>query len=211
MSQAPASVSQEALHTSTAKTFLQELQWRMEAKADPLNLEQVANGVVHPVTQKNHHKYKNLIEDPLLRETWMKAMAKELRRLAQGYKDTKGTNTIEFMDSCEYSEAKNCHVCTHCSGLSPTDKDKNRVRIMAGGNLINYLHELITHAADITTSKCMWNSTMSTHRAWYICSDAKNFYLATPLKDPEYMCTCSSELSVTRIHRDIHITRQNQK
>ena len=28
----------------------------------------------------------------------MNAMAKELGRLAQGYKDTKGTNTIEFMD-----------------------------------------------------------------------------------------------------------------
>ena len=33
----------------------------------------------------------------------------------------------------------------------------------------------------------MWNSTISTRGARYICSDAKNFYLATPLKDPEYI------------------------
>ena len=28
----------------------------------------------------------------------MEAMAKELGRFAQGYKDTKGTNTVEIMD-----------------------------------------------------------------------------------------------------------------
>ena len=127
MSQAPASVSQEALHTSTAKTFLQELQWRMEAKADPLNLEQVANGVVHPVTQKNHHKYKNLIEDPLLRETWMKAMAKELRRLAQGYKDTKGTNTIEFMDLDESANIPKAKIVTYgCIVVDYCPQKKNK-------------------------------------------------------------------------------------
>ena len=48
----------------------------METKANPLNLEQVANGVVHPVTQETITKYKRLIDDPLLRETWMEAMAK---------------------------------------------------------------------------------------------------------------------------------------
>ena len=61
------------------------------------------------------------------------------------------------------------------------------MRITAGRNLINYPDELTTRTVDITTSKCMCNSTISTHGARYICSDAKNFYLATPLKDPEYM------------------------
>ena len=59
MCQAPTSVSQQALHTFTANAFLQELQWMMETKADPLNMEQVANGVVHPVTQETITKYKN--------------------------------------------------------------------------------------------------------------------------------------------------------
>ena len=58
---------------------------------------------------------------------------------------------------------------------------------MVRGNLINYRHELTTQTAGITISKCMWNSTISTHGARYVCPDAKNFYLATPLKDPEYM------------------------
>ena len=60
ISQAPASVSQQALPLFTANAFLQELQRRKETKADPLNLEQVANGVVHPVTQETITKYKKV-------------------------------------------------------------------------------------------------------------------------------------------------------
>ena len=82
MCQSLASVSQQALHTFTANAILQELHWTMETKVDPLNMEQVANDVVHPVTQETITKYKKLIDDPLLRETWMKAMTKELGRLA---------------------------------------------------------------------------------------------------------------------------------
>ena len=60
-------------------------------------------------------------------------------------------------------------------------KDPNRVRITAGGNLISYPFELTTCTADLTTSKLLWNSTISTRGARYMCEDAKNFYLATPL------------------------------
>ena len=68
-------------------------------------MEHVNNGVVHPVTQKNITRYKKkLIDEPLLRETWMEAMAKELGRLSRGYKDTKGTNTVEFMDLEEITQ-----------------------------------------------------------------------------------------------------------
>ena len=69
----------------------------------------------------------------------------------------------------------------------PQKKDPNRVRIPAGGNLINYPFELTTRTADITTSKIMWNSAVSTRGARYMCADAGNFYLATPWDCPEYM------------------------
>ena len=38
-----------------------------------------------------------MIGEPLLRDVWMKAMCKELGRLAQGYGEVKGTDTIHFM------------------------------------------------------------------------------------------------------------------
>ena len=40
--------------------------------------------------------------------------------------------------------------------------DPNRVRITVGGNLIEYLYELTTRTVDVTTSKVMWNSVIST-------------------------------------------------
>ena len=61
------------------------------------------------------------------------------------------------------------------------------MRITAGENLINYPFELTTRTADITTSKTMWNSTINTRGTRYMCADAGNFYLATPLNRSEYM------------------------
>ena len=62
--------------------FLEELK-RISIDATPTALEEVANGAVHPVTKETITKYKKLIEDPLLRETWSKTMCKELERLCQ--------------------------------------------------------------------------------------------------------------------------------
>ena len=64
--------------------------------------------------------------------------------------------------------------------------DPNRVRITVGGNLIDYPYEFTTRTADLTTSKVMWNSVISTPGAKYACADAKNFYLTTPLDRFEY-------------------------
>ena len=64
--------------------------------APELDLEELFNGVVHPVTNETITKYQNLINDPLLRDEWSEAMCKELGRLAQGYGETLGTNTIRF-------------------------------------------------------------------------------------------------------------------
>jgi hypothetical protein len=56
-----------------------------------------------------------------------------------------------------------------------------------GGNLIEYPYELTTRTADLTTSKVMWNSVISTPGSRYICADVKHFYLETPLDRYEYM------------------------
>ena len=69
----------------------------------------------------------------------------------------------------------------------PQKKDPNRVRLTAGGNLINYPGELTTRTADLTTTKILWNSVVSTPGARYLCIDIKNFYLGTPLPRFEYM------------------------
>ena len=92
-----AGVSRGALHQFTGNAFLEEPK-ETKINASPLALEEVANGVVHPVTKETITKYKQLIEDPLLRDTWAKAMCKELGKLRQDFEDTEGTDTIKFLD-----------------------------------------------------------------------------------------------------------------
>ena len=82
----PAGVSQAARNTFIGNAYMQELQQSMVNNATPSGLEEVANGVVHPVTKEMITKYRKLINDPLLRDDWTKGMCKELGRLAQGYR-----------------------------------------------------------------------------------------------------------------------------
>ena len=191
----PAGISQAALTTLIGNSFMQELE-DIGGHAEKLGLEHVANGVVHPVTKETITNYKKLIKDPITREIWLEAMAKELGRLAQDWGTMKGTNTIEFMSLDKIARIPKGKVVTYARivvNFRPQKEDPNRVRITAGGNLIDYPHELTTRTADLTTAKILWNSIISTKGARYAASDAKNFYLATPLDDPEYFAVFGTE------------------
>ena len=114
----------------------------------------------------------------------MTAMCIELGRITQGYKVTKGTNTVKFMNLEEIANIPEDRTVTYgrivVDHHRPQKEDPNRVRITAGGNLIIYPYELTTRTADLTTSKVMWNSVISTPGARYACAYVKNFYLCTP-------------------------------
>jgi hypothetical protein len=104
-------------------------------------LDQVCNGVVHPVTQEATTKYEKLANDPIMKDTWTKAMCKELGRLAQGYSNTEGTNTIFFMTIDEIKQISKDRTVTYARivvDYRPQKDDPNRVRITVGGNLIDY-------------------------------------------------------------------------
>ena len=63
----------------------------------------------------------------------------------------------------------------------PQKEDPNRIRIAVGGNLITYQGSTSTRTVDLTTSKLLWNSVLSTKDAKYMCIDIKNFYLTAAL------------------------------
>ena len=69
----------------------------------------------------------------------------------------------------------------------PKKEDQNRVQIAVGGNLIKYKGDMSTRTADLTTSKLLWNSVLSTEGAQYMCLDINNFYLTAALDYFEYM------------------------
>ena len=117
-------------------------------------------------------------------------MTKELGRLAQSLDGTKGTDTIFFMSHDEIKRIPRNRTVTYAHivvDYRPQREDPNRVRISVGGNPINLPGELTTRTADLSTSKILWNSTLSTPDAKYECADVGNLYLATPMARYEYM------------------------
>jgi hypothetical protein len=82
--------------------------------------------------------------------------------------------------------------------IRPQKAEQHRVRLTVGGDRIDYPGETATKNTDLTTSKCLWNSTISTPHARYMCADVKKIYLNTLLDRPEYM-----QLALTIIPQEI--------
>eukprot|EP00804_Cyclotella_cryptica_P010472 CCRYP_012303-RA/>CCRYP_012303-RA protein AED:0.45 eAED:0.14 QI:0/0/0/0.6/1/1/5/0/1176 len=115
-----------------------------------VDIKHFCNGLQHPVTGETITTYKRLINIPQMREIWTTAFGKEFGNLAQG--DNKTGRTVTY---------GRIVIDFH-----PQKADPNRVRITAGGNLIkDYPGELTTRTADLTTSKILWNSVLSTEGA----------------------------------------------
>ncbi len=58
---------------------------------------------------------------------------------------------------------------------------------MVGGNCIDYPGNKAIPSADLTTAKLLINSTISTPGPKFLGIDLANFYLNTPMPNPEYM------------------------
>ena len=86
-----------------------------------------------------------------------------------------------------YAEGKTPTYARIVVDFRPQKSDPNRDRITAGDNLIKYLGELTTRTADITSTKIIWNSVISTEGARYGYLDVGDLYLETPMDKFEYM------------------------
>jgi hypothetical protein len=71
--------------------------------------------------------------------------------------------------------------------IRPQKAEKECTQFTAGGNLIDYPWEVTTPTADLTMSKLLFNSVVSTPGATFLMMDIQHFYLNTPMKCPEFM------------------------
>jgi hypothetical protein len=120
-------------------------------------------------------------------QTWSRAFGKEFGNLAQGdtITNTPGTDSIFVLNHEQIQCIPKDRTITYTRivvDYRPQKTDPNRVGLTAGGNLIEYPGELATRTADLTTTKMLWNSVISTDDARYLCLDIKNFYLGTPME-----------------------------
>ena len=197
----PAIITQDAINALTHKVmnatddthFIpRKVSPQRDHDPAPAKLEHFCSPVVHRETGETITNYRKLIKDPLYREVWMTAFGKEFGNLAQGDRrtGTKGTNTVFILGHDEIKNIPKDRVVTYgriVIDYRPQKDDPNRVRITAGGNLISYPGELTTRTADLTTSKVLWNSVLSTKDAKYMCVDISSFYLTAPMERYEYM------------------------
>jgi hypothetical protein len=192
-------ISQQAMNFLTNEVWNNSPQHFTPANLRPkedvtaANLEHLAMPMVHPTTGETISSYKKLMNDPATMDIWQTAFGKDFGGMAQGDNKTgqKGTNAIFVMTHKEILLIPADRTITYAwwvvVDFRPQKADPHRIRITAGGNLINYPGELTTRTADLTTSKLMWNSVLSTKGAKYMCLDIKNFYLTAPLDRYEYM------------------------
>jgi hypothetical protein len=117
--------------------------------------------------------------------SWL--LQRDFARLAQGRKDAsvKGTESIHFINFRQLPKGKKTTYLRICANYRPHNKsDPYRIRWTVGGNLVDYQGETYTPTADLTTTKLLMNSTISTPGAGFFCMDLSNFYLITPFTDP---------------------------
>jgi hypothetical protein len=146
--------------------------------------------LIYDKESKEYLKYRQLMRDPKYKETWSKSAANEFGRLAQGVGGRyKGTNTIHFIhkNQVPHDRMKDVTYGSFSCDYKPNKTEKERTRLTAGGDRINYPEDVGTPTADMLVFKCLINSVVSTKGAKCLMLDIKDFYLNTPMKRYEYM------------------------
>jgi hypothetical protein len=120
---------------------------------------------------------------------WDGSLGNEFGRLAQGFGTVIGTDTIEFIPKHDVPPHKKVTYGNFICDLRPLKAEKHRVRLTVGGDKLPYEEDAGAPAASLFKTKLLINSTISdSHKgARFMCADLKDHFLATPMKDPEYM------------------------
>ena len=109
----------------------------------PIDAQEVATSVVHLVTKETITKHNTILDDPLLRDVWSTSMCKELSRTTQGFDETKGTDTIRFIELKNIGKIPQDRVVTYSRivvNYRAYTKDTNRVKITLGMRIYSIIY-----------------------------------------------------------------------
>jgi hypothetical protein len=138
-----------------------------------------------------------LRRDPRYKATWDTFYTNELGWLCQGIgsgtspitKQVAGTNTfflIDYHDIPSHKQNDFCHIMVVCE-VRPEKDDPDCTCITISGNCICFPGDVGTNTASLELVKLLLNSVLSCLGAHFSSIDLKNFYLDTPMPDPEYV------------------------
>ena len=144
------------------------------------------NCIIDHIESPDPLKHAELIKGPD-KSIWERGMCNELGRLSQGCGDIKGRNTIFFIHRNQVPKHEKVTYGRIVCSIRPQKTETHRVRLAAGGNLINYPGVTSAPTASMKTIKMHWNSVISTPSSRYCTIDIKDFYLNSKLKEYECM------------------------
>jgi hypothetical protein len=122
--------------------------------------------------------------------TWTTSLCNEFGRLAQGFNDKiVGTDTIDFIHKNEVPSDKKVTYGNFICDYRPLKSEPYRVRLTVGGDKLPYDDDAGSPAASLLETKLILNSTISDadKGARFLTADLKDHFLASPMKDPEFM------------------------
>jgi hypothetical protein len=134
--------------------------------------QHLANVVIHPITGKEM-EYMALMKDSRLQPLWKRVFGNECGRLFQGIRDIPGTNTCFFIKLTNVPEDKNITYGKIVCDNKPHKKEKERVRLTVGGDILDYSGDVATYTADIASFKILIDSTLSTEDSTMMMVDIK--------------------------------------
>jgi hypothetical protein len=123
-------------------------------------------------------------------EVWTKSLSNEIGRLAQGnIHGVKSTDTIDFIYKNQVPQDRKVTYANFDLSYRPLKTEKHRVRLVVGGDKLSYDDDSGSPAASLLETKVILNSVISDADlgARFMSCDLKDFFLATPMKKPEYM------------------------
>ena len=124
------------------------------------------------------------------RTIWNRSLSNEWGRLAQG-NDTgvRATDTIEFIPRREVPLGRDVTYATFVIDYRPLKAEPYRIRITVGGDRLTCNYDTGSPAANLLETKLLVNSIISDAHtgARFFSADIQNYFLATPMDQPEYM------------------------
>ena len=121
-------------------------------------------------------EYRHLIQGPD-KDIWVKALANDFGRLAQGVKDRMptGNSTIFFIHPSKIPAHKKFTYGRLVVDIRPLKEEKYRVRITVGGDKLDFCGDASSVAASLATVKLLLDSVVSTKGAKFTTADIKDF------------------------------------
>jgi hypothetical protein len=145
-----------------------------------------ATAGIQPVTGKEM-EYMSLMTDLRLQPLWKRGFGNECGRLFQGIRDIPGTYTCSFIKLTNVPKDRKITYGKIVCDCKPHKKEKERIRLTFGGDILDYSGDVSTSTADITTFTILINSNFSTEDAAMMMMYIYNYYIGTLLPRFEYM------------------------